>query len=572
MKTIVHWAVALLLTPWLAGCAPSRPEVAGGSVVTNPIDLNYRFQPDSVARREAADPVVEYFKGYYYLFASKSGGYWRSADLAKWEYIACSTIPTLDDYAPTILAYGDTLYFTASSTATRIFKNAHPETDAWEEVDTKFAYAQHDPSFFKDDDGRVYLYWGCSDVEPISGVEVDPGDGFRAIGTPRVLIAHHGDKYGWEVPGANNEEPRQGWNEGPCMVKHGGRYYLQYAAPGTQYRVYADGSYAGDAPLGPFTYVEDSPFSLKPGGFIGGAGHGHTFRDKYGNYWHVASMTIAVRHIFERRLGLFPLVVSERYGLYAPTTFADYPFLVPDRKVDFENEAIGMGWNLLSYRKAADASSSIQGHGPELANDEKVETWWAAQTGDEGEWLRIDLGKPMEVNAIHVNFADHDARVDHAPLIYQYDIAGSADGEKWTTLVDATRNTDDAPHRLHTLDAPVSARYLRIRNAREVEACFSLSGLRVFGRGDGAAPRGVTGFRATRDERDRRAYRFVWDAQDDATGYILRWGTYEGRPTHSVVVYGNTYEARYFNRDSDYRFSVSAFNENGECPSPTKYE
>lgn len=69
----------------------------------------------------------------------------------------------MEDYAPTILVYGDTLYFTASSGNTRIYKNAHPEKDAWEEVDTKFEYSQHDPVFFKDDDGRVYLYWGCSD-------------------------------------------------------------------------------------------------------------------------------------------------------------------------------------------------------------------------------------------------------------------------------------------------------------------------------------------------------------------------------------------------------------------------
>lgn len=62
-------------------------------------------------------------------------------------------------------------------------------------------------------------------------------------------------------------------------------------------------------------------------------------------------MTISVRHWFERRLGLFPVVVSEKYGMYALTTFADYPFCIPDRKVDFEKEDISMGWNLLSYKK-----------------------------------------------------------------------------------------------------------------------------------------------------------------------------------------------------------------------------
>jgi len=75
--------------------------------IRDSIDLNYRFQPNEESRREAADPVLEYFKGYYYMFASKSGGYWRSEDLAKWEYIPCTTIPTMEDYAPTILVYGD---------------------------------------------------------------------------------------------------------------------------------------------------------------------------------------------------------------------------------------------------------------------------------------------------------------------------------------------------------------------------------------------------------------------------------------------------------------------------------
>lgn len=453
MKSIAELVSIALLSGLLASCASEqRTTVNSDRIVTNPIDLNYRFQPNEESRREAADPVLEYFKGYYYMFASKSGGYWRSEDLAKWEYIPCTTIPTMEDYAPTILVYGDTLYFTASSGNTRIYKNAHPEKDTWEEVDTKFEYPQHDPAFFKDDDGRVYLYWGCSDVDPIMGVEVDPKDGFRAIGEPKALIHHSCDKYGWEVPGKNNEESRQGWNEGPCVLKHNGRYYLQYAAPGTQYRIYGDGNYVGDNPLGPFEYVEDNPFSFKPSGFIGGAGHGHTFKDKYGNYWHVASMTISVRHWFERRLGLFPVVVSDKYGMYALTTFADYPFCIPDRKVDFEKGDINMGWNLLSYKKKVAASSSLEGYGPELANDEQVETWWAAQTGNKGEWLQIDLGEPMDVKAIQVNFADHNFNIHapHGPVVYQYYIEGSVDGNKWTRLVDEEKNQQDAPHKLHT--------------------------------------------------------------------------------------------------------------------------
>ena len=54
------------------------------------------------------------------------------------------------------------------------------------------------------------------------------------------------------------------------MTKHDGKYYLQYACPGTQYNTYADGVYVGDGPLGPFTLQKSNPYSSKPGGFITG--------------------------------------------------------------------------------------------------------------------------------------------------------------------------------------------------------------------------------------------------------------------------------------------------------------
>src|SRR5690554_3327536 len=347
------------------------------TIVSNPINLNYRFQFDDPSRREAADPVVAYFKGKYYLFASKSGGYWSSDDMCAWTYIPCKSIATIEDYAPAILVLDDELYYLGSGEP-KIFKTGNPDMDNWEAVETKFRYpltGSVDPAFFKDDDGRVYIYWGCSDKDPIIGVEVDADDGFKVVGEASVLIEHHSEKYGWEVSGENNDNERNGWNEGPCLIKHKGRYYLHYAAPGTEFRVYGDGVYVSDHPLGPFMYEENSPFSLKPEGFIGGAGHGHTFQDKYGNYWHIATMRISVRHPFERRLGLFPVYISDDSCMYAHTVFTDYPFQIPREKVDFENENLSMRWNLLSYHKQVLSSSSLPDHEAEKANDERVETW-----------------------------------------------------------------------------------------------------------------------------------------------------------------------------------------------------
>ena len=563
MKKMIFFATLLLLSAQTGICQRKK------QIVANPLNLNYRFQPqdNDPVRREAADPVCIYFKNAYYLFASKSGGYWRSEDMVDWVYIPCKTIPTMEDYAPTVMEYHGELYFTAScdDRDMRLFKTATPEIDNWQEVACRFEYHHHDPAFFKDDDGRVYFYWGCSDVDPIMGVEVDPADGFRAKGKPVALIEHCFQQYGWEVPGDNNDDYKPGWNEGPAVIKRHGRYYLQYAAPGTQFRTYGDGYYVGDSPLGPFTYAEESPFSFKPGGFIGGAGHGDTFRDKHGNLWHVATMKVSVRHWFERRVGLFPVTISDEAGLYAHQEFADYPFEIPDKRVGEAHSWTLKGYNLLSKDKAVTASSSLIGYEAEQAADEQVETWWSAATGNCGEWLQIDLGGKKTIRAIQVNLADQDftERAPHAPVVYQYLLETSSDGKKWVSFADLGDNHADAPHSLHVADKPVRARYVRIVNKKDMNGKFSLYDLRVFGQGTGKRPASVSNFRYDR-AADKRIYRFSWDAQPDVTGYILHWGTHPDRLTHSTTVFDNHYEARYFNANSTYYFKVTAFNENGE--------
>ena len=60
--------------------------------ICNPLDLEYRYQyrtslvgGHSLAR-EAADPTLLLFNDTYYLFASMSGGFWYSDDLAVWKF------------------------------------------------------------------------------------------------------------------------------------------------------------------------------------------------------------------------------------------------------------------------------------------------------------------------------------------------------------------------------------------------------------------------------------------------------------------------------------------------------
>jgi xylan 1,4-beta-xylosidase len=531
----------------------------------NPVNLNYRFQfSDSISYREAADPSMIRYKDKYILFASHSGGYWYSDDMLTWNYLPIKSLP-IEDYAPDAIAINDTVYYIASAEAIKpFFYTTDPFKDDWKPFPDKLPFAVWDANFFRDDDGQRYLYWGCSNELPIYGVRLDSK--MHAVTEPEVFIEHEQDIHGWEVPGEHNELTRNGWNEGAWMTKHDNRYYLQYAAPGTEFKTYADGVYTSDSPLGPFKYAEYSPFSFKPGGFAGGAGHSSTFQDKYGNYWHISTMSISVRHMFERRLGLFPAAFDKDGVLRTFTAFGDYPTIMPDHKVDFEKENLSAEWMILSYNKSPDASTAMDNHPVKNAFDEDIRTWWSANTGNEGEWLSVELDDQSTVNAIQVNFADNESRLkpDSKNIFYCYRILASDNGKSWKVIVDKSNNTQDACHDYIVLEKPVKTKYIKIENIKVPDGKFSVYDLRIFGTREGNIPAEVNDFKVERDSADSRKSIVEWPGDPSATGYIVNYGTDAGKLYTSIMVYGtNSLIINSLNRDIPYYFSIDAFNESG---------
>jgi hypothetical protein len=76
----------------LAGSLAVTDAAERPATFCNPLDLDYRFQLDNPVRREAADPAIVFFKGQYWLFASKSGDAYQyyveaSRDGVKWKKI-----------------------------------------------------------------------------------------------------------------------------------------------------------------------------------------------------------------------------------------------------------------------------------------------------------------------------------------------------------------------------------------------------------------------------------------------------------------------------------------------------
>jgi hypothetical protein len=152
-------------------------------------------------------------------------------------------------------------------------------------------------------------------------------------------------------------------------------------------------------------------------------------------------------------------------------------------------------------------------------------------------------------------------------LFHQYLLQGSLDGKRWHTIVDKSANERDVPHDYVELPEPVQARFIRIENVHVPTGKFALSGLRVFGRGQGDKPQPVKHFVALRGESERRHSWLKWQAAADATGYVIHWGIAPEKMYSSLMVYGaNEYYLRALDIDRSYYFQIEAFNENGISP------
>lgn len=534
------------------------------TTICNPVNLSYRFCLDAPSRREAADPTMVTFKNEYYLFASKSGGYFHSTDLLHWDLITTKDLP-LEDYAPTVVEMRDTLYFMASKGApVTIYKTANPKSGKWQIANFSFPIGMTDPDLFVDDDGRMYFYYGCSNINPLYAIELNTKT-LNPIGKPIEVFNSDKKNLGWERPGDYNNKDVRPWIEGSWMTKHDGKYYLQYAGPGTEYKSYCDGLYVSDKPLGPFKLAANNPVSYKPEGFIAGAGHSSTFQDKYGNYWHVSTMTISQKHMFERRLGLFPTFFDKDGEMHVYTGFGDFPLKIPTKKI-FNPEELFTQWMLLSYNKPVEVSSELPNHPKSFAANEDIRTFWSAQTGNKGEWISMDLQKVCTVNAIQINYAENETKLfgRNPNIYYQYLLEYSTDNKNWKTFVDKTKNKTDVPHDYIELKTPIKARYIKLINYKVPSGTFAIAGLRVFGNAGGNAPTTVEKLNIERDQNDHCIVKLKWEKKPDAVGYNIRYGTSKDKLYHNYQVLGtDSVTIRSLNGLQKYYFTIDAFNENG---------
>ena len=559
-------------------------------IICNPLNLMYRYQIREIRKkhhvfREAADPTMILHNDKYLLFCSMSGGFWYSDDMYDWKFHETPELP-IYDYAPDVRLINGRIVFSASKIGgkCRFYVSSDPLHEPFAPLEEAFPW--WDPHLFQDEDGSVYFYWGCS-TKPLKGIRLDP-ETLKPMGKKKLLIGGNPDKYGWERRGENNVATKPvnfmgfvfnllmgkgPFIEGAYMTKYNGRYYLQYAAPGTEYNVYSDGVYVGDDPLGPFTYQPHNPFSSVPGGFITGAGHGSTFQDKNGKWWHITTMRISVNENFERRIGLFPCDFDSDGILHCEQELADYPF-------DVES---GTKTDLMLLDGEPSASTFQPGFEPEKGCNEDVRSWWAADDNSDEQWFRLDLGGSKTVCAVQINFADHqmDAPEDlikrqHKTILggrticithkkIGYILECSENGIDWSILHDTRTNETDYCHDFIVLGEPSKARYLKLSHMTlPFNGVPAISGLRVFGYGNGPKPAQVQAIKG--EHIGHLNIQLSWKDAVGATRYNVRYGIAPEKLYSSWQTPNNSLNLSTITTGETYYAAVDSINENGITP------
>jgi len=598
LKTATWFAAVALVTITLFSCGSDNSDSSNKQVVLDkPVnsdksgDFTVRItdkpltfcNPLNIAvgserARRAGEPVVVLHQDDYYLFITGGRGYWYSGNMRDWTYVEATDLPW---GCPSVVSDGEKLIYSGDKGQHEVFASTEPKSGVWKKVG-EYQRDYGDADMFIDDDGRYYMYWGWSQLLPFQAVELDPDNGFREKGEPVTLFFGDYESHGFErrrnedviFPFFDHREyfPEESpWIEGPWMIKHNGKYYLQYAAIGLEFLTYSHGVYVGDSPLGPFEYSPHNPLTFKTTGFAPGAGHGSTFHDKNGQLWTICMIPSFYGGRGGGEIVLFPTAVDAEGVMHSNTAFGDYPQYHPGIKENAVDNNF-TGWMLLSHKKYVETSSSLKGFGPENAVDENFMTHSSAATGDPGEYMTVDLGRECDIYAMQVNFDQHDAKVEGTGFGFgmggkslsryqSYTVQVSNDNKNWSMLIDKSNNPKDLRHDYMELPEPVKARYVKLTNIfTHDEGKFTIKDLRIFGNPDAAGFIEVKDVMIVRDPEDPRDVTLTWQPVEGADGYVIRYGIEPEKLYNNYMIYdGYTLTIHSLNRDEKYYFRVEAF-------------
>ena len=140
----------------------------------NPVNLDYTYMiynaHSDLSYRSGADPAIVKFKNEYYMFVTRSMGYWHSKDMLDWNFIKPQQWFFMGSNAPAAHNYKDSVIYVVAdpSGSNSVLYSDDPLKGVWKPTPALLHQLQ-DPDLFIDDDGSAYMFWGSSNKFPIRG-------------------------------------------------------------------------------------------------------------------------------------------------------------------------------------------------------------------------------------------------------------------------------------------------------------------------------------------------------------------------------------------------------------------
>jgi len=399
-----------------------------------------------------ADPTVRKFGDTFYIYATtdgNGGGFgpsqvWISKDFVNWSLQDMNWPSTHYYWAPDVNQAKDGKYYMYYCQPVEIFgASSTTPVGPWTPLLPKGVPVVKnflvpnvitlDGQTFKDDDGKMYMFWGTWGIYPNHGC----GVGF--LNPDMKSFAKTA-----QIPNTIAKD----FFEAPFMFKRNGIYYLTYSSGRCEddtYRVQYAISKTG--PMGPFVFGKNNPIlSTNGDGTVHGPGHESVLQN--GNDFYM----IYHRHNNPHSGGGYHRQVAADKMVFDAA--GNIEKLVPTHEgVGFLAKNANPSVNLALGKSVTASSSYSDDFKPEYAVDDNNGTLWKPRDNTSASWLTVDLGALKNVQSVHTQF-------EYATWYYQYIIEYSADGKVWGLFADQTKNTTHGSPMIDLKD--VKARYLRL--------------------------------------------------------------------------------------------------------------
>lgn len=413
-----------------------------------------------------ADPTIKKFGDIYYIYATTDNEMlgsgvptvWYSKDFQNWynytmEIPSFTHIKLKNFWAPDIVVGEDEkyyLYFGNCQSGCNIYGYvSDTPTGPWTKLKDddspiipngypREGFPSLDAQFFKDDDSKIYAYWGTW-VHYNSGYAVGQLNG-------QTMKTMFDSK---NLPLSQTPSPF----EAAYMMKRNNKYFLMYSGASCHDETYNVRYSYSDSPYGPFTPGLNNPIlSTNADKTVHGPGHHSVLKNKEDYY------IVYHRHDYPFTAGgLARQICIDSLIFENDSTIRT---VVPTHRgiADFDHSTLPLDIAFLANTTAS-SNYHLQSlkwdydYKPSYATDNNNATMWKAANNSFPQNLTIDLGQVKNFSRVMTQF-------EFASYYYQYKIEYSTDGKKWRLYADMSKNRTSGSPMVN--DKSVTARYLKL--------------------------------------------------------------------------------------------------------------